>query len=210
MPLQVPDLERCLKKLLRQIPAGRVATYGDLAGALGDRVAARWVGAFMVNHEHGQRCPCHRVVRADGQLGNYVAGSATAKARRLREEGVAVRSDRVDLEAFRFETFESDRPLEKLKRLQEESAKKARLVRRRRAPRLVGGVDVSYARSGEGVAAYVLVEMGTNRVVWSTTVRRKVIFPYITGYLAFRELPLLLDLIEAVRGAGQGGDVVLV
>ena len=48
------------------------------------------------------------------------------------------------------------------------------------------------------------------RPVWHTTLRRSVIFPYITSYLSFRELPLLLELLDSVRAVGRGCDVLLV
>ncbi len=67
----VPDLTRALGDLLGQVPAGRVTTCGDLAEALGNRIAARWVGHFALHHDHGPRCACHRIVRVGGELGGY-------------------------------------------------------------------------------------------------------------------------------------------
>ena len=64
----------------------------------------------------------------------------------------------------------------------------------RKVPQLVGGVDVSYVGPDEGVAAYALVEVATGKLLWSTTIRRPVRFPYITSYLTFRELPLLIGI----------------
>ena len=70
-------------------------------------------------------------------------------------------------------------------------------------PRTVGGVDVSIARPDEGVAAYALVELKSGQLLWSTTVRRTVSFPYITSYLSFRELPILMELLGEVRRSGN-------
>jgi deoxyribonuclease V len=205
----LPDLPGALRGLVAQVPAGRVTTYGTLAEALGNPIAARWVGHFILHHEHDARCACHRVVRAGGDLGEYAAGGARAKARRLRDEGVAVRSGKVDLPRFGFDRFHSDRPLERLKRVQEQLAADV-VLHGGPVPKRVGGVDVSYPSPDRGVAAYALVEIGSGELVWSTTIRRPVCFPYITSYLTFREAPLLLDLIDAVRRAGQLADVVLV
>jgi deoxyribonuclease V len=82
-------------------------------------------------------------------------------------------------------------------------------------PEFVGGVDVSYAgtdRSGpvRGVAAYVIVHVPTGELVWSQTAEKTVHFPYIPGFLAFRELPILLKLFEQVRQSDRLADVVLV
>jgi len=206
----LPDLPQELRDLLAQIPAGKVTTYGGLAEALGNPIAARWVGHFMLHHEHDDGCPCHRVVRADGTLGQYIAGGQRAKAKRLAADGVLVRNASVDLARFGFSAFVSKRPLERLRHVQEDLLAKVSLSRRRRIPKLIGGVDVSYPRPNEGVAAYALVESATGRLAWSTTIRRPVGFPYITSYLAFRELPVLLDLVDAVRAAGRLAGVVLV
>ena len=42
----VPDLVGCLGRLLMQVPAGKVTTCGDLAEALGNRIAATLGGVF--------------------------------------------------------------------------------------------------------------------------------------------------------------------
>ncbi len=207
---KIPDLPQCLDALIAQIPLGNVTTCGELAEALGNRIAARWVGYHTLHHQHAADCPCHRVVRAGGQLGQYMAGSALAKARRLKADGVEIRGETIDLDRFGFARFESDRPLEKLQAAQEELLGRISLRGRRRTPKLVGGVDVSYPRPDESIGAYALVEVETGRLVWSTTVRRRVVFPYITTYLAFRELPVLLDLLDEVRAAGRLGEPVLV
>ena len=207
---EIPDLMGRLLELLGQVPRGRATTYGTLADALGNRIAARWVGHFLMHHEHDERCVCHRVVRAGGELGQFIAGSEAMKSRLLVTEGVEVRSGRVDLGPFGFDRFVGDRPLEQLKRVQEQLLAKVSIRSRRRLPKLIGGVDVSYANATEGVAGYALVERESGRLVWSTTVRRPVRFPYIRTYLTFRELPILLELVDEVRRAGRLSDVLLV
>ncbi len=209
-PFPCPDLVGALRDLLAQITRGRVTTCGDLADALGNRIAARWVGHFALHHAHDAACPCHRVLRAGGQLGPYIAGSTAAKARMLADEGVAVRQGVVDLERFGVRSFASDRPLERLRKVQEAVQLRVSLRPRRRMPKLVGGVDVAYPSPGVGVAAYALVETATGRLAWSTTVRRPVTFPYISTYLSFREIPILLEMLEMVRAAGRMAEVLLV
>lgn len=56
---------------LREIPAGRTATYADIARRIGDPKAVRAVaGACGANHI-AVAIPCHRVVRTDGSLSGY-------------------------------------------------------------------------------------------------------------------------------------------
>lgn len=78
---------------VRRIPAGRVATYGDVAAAAGRPRAARAVGNIM--RECRQRdVPCHRVIAAGGAIGGY-GGNLELKRALLRAEGVLVSAARV-------------------------------------------------------------------------------------------------------------------
>jgi deoxyribonuclease V len=60
------------------------------------------------------------------------------------------------------------------------------------------------------VAAYALVELDTGKLVWSATLRRHVTFPYISSFLAFRELPILLELLEEASRCARMADVIMV
>ena len=59
--------------LLRQIPKGKVTTYGEIARALNTR-AWRAVGTAMAKNRDLIVIPCHRVVRSDGAIGQYAMG----------------------------------------------------------------------------------------------------------------------------------------
>lgn len=82
------------------IPAGKVATYGQLARLAGNPRAARAVGAAMRCNLDRAIVPCHRVVAADGALTGYAYGKGVVtKKQLLLAEGVAFIGDRVDLYA---------------------------------------------------------------------------------------------------------------
>jgi deoxyribonuclease V len=212
MPItfDIPDLEHELRLLLEQIPTGKVTTCGMLAKALGSPLAAKWVGHFALHHRHHKACNCHRIVRAHGELGGYLDGKMNVKIGRLAREGVAIQGRTVDLSRFGFENFASESPLLKLRAVQEKLARNISIRPRKRLPKFVGGVDVAYPSTEDAQAAYVLVESETGRLIWSHRVRRPVMFPYVSSFLSFRELPILLDLIAEVRAAGKMADVLLV
>jgi methylated-DNA-[protein]-cysteine S-methyltransferase len=86
--------------LTRRIPAGRVATYGDLARHLGTS-GCRAVGNALHRNPYAPIVPCHRVVGGDGKLIGYAHG-LDAKRKLLESEGVAVVDGRVDLKKFRW------------------------------------------------------------------------------------------------------------
>src|SRR5256885_15603109 len=56
--------------VVRRIPPGRVATYGDVAAMAGSPRAARAVGNIMRTCGRAD-VPCHRVIAAGGRLGGY-------------------------------------------------------------------------------------------------------------------------------------------
>ncbi len=83
--------------LCSRVPAGQVTTYGEIARKLNTR-AFRAVGAALGRNPHAPHVPCHRVVGSDGKLTGF-AGGLDKKRRLLRDEGVPMRGERVDLSA---------------------------------------------------------------------------------------------------------------
>ena len=79
--------------VVRRIPPGRVATYGDVAVLAGRPRAARAVGNIMRGCSVAG-VPCHRVVAAGGRLGGY-GGYEALKRSLLLAEGVPVSGSRV-------------------------------------------------------------------------------------------------------------------
>lgn len=78
---------------MQRIPAGRVATYGDVAALAGSPRAARAVGNIMRGcTERG--VPCHRVVGAGGAIGGY-GGHEALKRALLAAEGIVVSGSRL-------------------------------------------------------------------------------------------------------------------
>lgn len=207
---KLPDLHAALCRLLSQVPPGRVTTYGRLAKSLGDIAASRWVGEYLRHHQHHNQCPCHRVVRVDGTLGVFVSGDTGEKTLLLERDGVTVRNQRVELGEYLFEEFESERPLQQLIAWQNELGHSVKLTAPSKYPRWIGGVDVSYGRHDLATAAYTLVDITTGEIVWRITSSRPVDFPYISTYLAFRELPTLLDVLVLASEEGQSSDVLMV
>jgi methylated-DNA-protein-cysteine methyltransferase-like protein len=83
--------------LVRQIPPGRVATYGQIAAMVG-RCSARTVGFAMAAVPSGSNIPWHRVINQQGTISERRHGDGGIRQRRLLEqEGVYFdRADRVD------------------------------------------------------------------------------------------------------------------
>lgn len=208
--LPTVDLVAEVQELLCQIPRGWVTTYGDLARALGDdrTRSARWLGEYLHHHPHARKCCCHRVVRMGGEIGLHVSGDPQVKAALLQREGVHV-SDLGKVDTSRtFTQFHSTRPLERLRDFQKELGSRVQETPLRRSPRTIAGVDVAYRSDGTACGAYVLLDARTLEVMHQLTLTMPVTFPYIPGYLTFRELPVMLAICQQAREQGILGDVL--
>jgi len=84
----VPAFYRAVLMKAREIPAGQVRPYGWIAREIGHPAAVRAVGTALAKNPIPILIPCHRVVRTDGQIGNYGAGGPAAKREILEFEGV--------------------------------------------------------------------------------------------------------------------------
>ena len=81
--------QRAVWALLRAVPYGGTATYGEIAGRMPGPASARAVGGAVARNPVSLIIPCHRVMGADGSLTGY-AGGIEKKQWLLRLEGAAV------------------------------------------------------------------------------------------------------------------------
>jgi len=83
--------------VVRQIPAGRVTSYGAIAAYLGTKGSSRMVGyAMNAAGTAFPPVPAHRVVNRQGLLtGKHHFGSEKLMEQLLQNEGVKVEDDRV-------------------------------------------------------------------------------------------------------------------
>ena len=92
------NLEEKIFEFVKQIPRGRVATYGQIAELLGDKKLARAVGNVLHKNKDQFTVPCYRVVTAKGELSSsYAFGGASEQEKLLRSDGVEVANGKVDL-----------------------------------------------------------------------------------------------------------------
>lgn len=87
--------------IVRQIPCGKVTTYGHIAKACGAPKMSRQVGwALHANPSFGE-IPCHRVVDRFGRLsGSFAFGGADVQQKLLQSEGITVEQGKVDLQKY--------------------------------------------------------------------------------------------------------------
>ena len=86
----VPEFNRRVYEITRQISPGDTLTYGAVATRLGESSAARAVGKALGENPFPIIVPCHRVLAAGGKLGGFSApGGVNTKLRLLAIEGGA-------------------------------------------------------------------------------------------------------------------------
>lgn len=85
-------------EVVRQIPKGRVTSYGAIAAYLGTKLSARMVGwAMNAAHNAQPKVPAHRVLNRNGMLtGKNHFGTPTLMEELLRKEKITVTNDKVD------------------------------------------------------------------------------------------------------------------
>jgi len=82
--------------IVRQIPKGRVTSYGAIAAALGAKSSSRMVGWAMNNSHVLKNVPAHRVVNRNGLLtGKMHFAHPNHMQELLEKEGVEVKDDQV-------------------------------------------------------------------------------------------------------------------
>ena len=83
--------------IVRQVPRGRVTSYGAIAAALGTKLSARMVGwAMNGSHKVKPKVPAHRVVNRQGLLTGKIHFHPPERMQELLEkEGVHVINDQV-------------------------------------------------------------------------------------------------------------------
>ena len=84
-------------EVARQIPKGRVTSYGAIAACLGTKLSARMVGWAMNGaHRIRPKVPAHRVVNRNGMLsGKHHFATPTQMEELLKKEGTRVKNDQV-------------------------------------------------------------------------------------------------------------------
>lgn len=103
------DFSERVFQVVRQVPRGKVASYGQVARLIGAPRSARYVGyALRANPDPGAEVngiPCHRVVFKDGGLcRGYAFGGPDVQREMLEDEGVAFADDgHVDMGACQWD-----------------------------------------------------------------------------------------------------------
>ena len=90
-------------EVVKQIPKGKVATYGQVAALAGNPRWARVVGYALHVNPDPEDIPCYRVVNREGRLSDaFVFGGINQQKLLLESDGIEVNDNYVDLEIYQW------------------------------------------------------------------------------------------------------------
>lgn len=95
------DKQQRILNCISSIPAGKVASYGDIAKAAGLPGYARYVGAVLRSLPHDSSVPWHRIINSQGKISFPVFSDAFNKqVNQLQAEGVVVIAGKINLKTY--------------------------------------------------------------------------------------------------------------
>ena len=96
--------EQRIWQVVSRIPAGAVASYGQVAELAGLPRAARLVGRTLKKLPEDTRLPWHRVINSQGKIA-FAAGSPPFERQRTRllKEGIQFHGDRIPMSRYRWQ-----------------------------------------------------------------------------------------------------------
>lgn len=93
-------------EIVRQIPYGQVATYGQIAALAGNKRLSRVVGYALHVNPDPATIPCYRVVNRLGEVSRAFAfGGGNRQVELLEAEGVQFIDGRVDMKHYQWNHF---------------------------------------------------------------------------------------------------------
>lgn len=103
------SIEKRVYKIVREIPQGKVMTYGQISSKLDvqKKINPRQVGRILHNNPEPKTIPCHRVVDYKGGISrNYAFGGLSKQREKLEAEGVGfIDLTHVDLKRFQVKSL---------------------------------------------------------------------------------------------------------
>lgn len=100
------DFKELVLEFIKQIPEGKVATYGQVAMLAGSPRAARQVGMMLngLKHNKGNEIPWQRVINSEGGLSTHKIGFGDLQRALLEEEGIVFNAQGlIDLRKYQWQ-----------------------------------------------------------------------------------------------------------
>ena len=92
-------------EIIKKIPAGNVATYGQIAKLAGNNKAARQISRILHSSSEKYDLPWHRVINSQGKISMRSGDGLEMQKAMLESEGIQVIVDKIDLNKFQWKNM---------------------------------------------------------------------------------------------------------
>lgn len=92
-------------EIIQKIPAGKVATYGQIATLAGNNKAARQISRILHSSSDKYDLPWHRVINSQGRISMKSGDGFEMQKAMLESEGIQVINDRIYLKKYRWKNM---------------------------------------------------------------------------------------------------------
>ena len=99
----ISHLSKQVIEIIKKIPAGKVATYGQIATLAGNNKAARQISRILHSSSDKYELPWHRVINSQGKISMKSGDGLEMQKAMLESEGIQVKADRIDLTKYKWE-----------------------------------------------------------------------------------------------------------
>ena len=89
-------------EIIQKIPAGKIATYGQIATLAGNNKAARQISRILHSSSDKYDLPWHRVINSKGKISMKSGDGFEMQKAMLESEGIQVIADRIDLAKYQW------------------------------------------------------------------------------------------------------------
>lgn len=97
--------ERAIQ-VIREIPSGKVMTYGQIAAYAGSPRGARQIALLLHSMSSKYNLPWHRIVNVQGKIVLQDEESRFTQRSLLQKEGIIVDGDKIDVDKYRYDPYE--------------------------------------------------------------------------------------------------------
>ena len=92
-------------EIIKKIPVGKVATYGQIAKLAGNNKAARQISRILHSSSEKYDLPWHRVINSQGKISMRSGDGLEMQKAMLESEGIQVIVDKIDLNKFQWKNM---------------------------------------------------------------------------------------------------------
>ena len=101
----ISNFSKQVIKIIKKIPTGKVASYGQIATLAGNNKAARQISRILHSSSDKYDLPWHRVINSQGKISLRIGDGFEMQKAMLESEGIKIIKDKIDLEKYKWKNL---------------------------------------------------------------------------------------------------------